>query len=105
MITRIVKLEFEEDKVQEFLDFFDTVKSVVNGFPGCAGMKLYTDVENPTIIMTYSYWESTEDLERYRKSSEFGRIWPTIKPWFCSKPEAWTLRAYFNGFEQKNRIN
>lgn len=100
MITRIVKLQFEEDKIEEFLAFFDTIKHLVNEFPGCYGMKLYQDIEQPTIVMTYSHWEAQENLDKYRESNEFGTIWPKIKPWFSVKPEAWSVQAYFNGFEK-----
>ena len=101
MITRIVKLEFQEDKVDDFLSFFDTISHVVNNFPGCYGMKLYQDVDRPNVIMTYSHWESVADLNNYRDSQEFGSIWPNIKPWFKEKPQAWSVNAYFNGFDQK----
>jgi quinol monooxygenase YgiN len=101
MITRIVKLHFEADKVQEFLSFFDGIKEKVNNYPGCKGMKLLQDIENPCIIMTYSHWEGAQDLENYRTSETFGTIWPKIKPWFAQKPEAWSVNAYFDGFELK----
>lgn len=101
MITRIVKLEFQPDKIQSFLDFFETIKHRVNGFPGCYGMKLYQDIENPCVVMTYSHWKSQLELDEYRNSETFGEVWPTIKPWFNAKPEAWSVQAYFNGFEQK----
>lgn len=98
MITRIVKLEFQEDKIADFLAFFETIKHVVNEFPGCYGMKLYRDIDHPSIVMTYSHWNSPEDLENYRNSTAFGEIWPTIKPWFSKKPEAWSVSAHFDGF-------
>lgn len=101
MITRIVKLEFEDDKISEFLAFFDTIKQQVNTFPGCYGIKLYQDIHHPTIVMTYSHWENLEALDAYRTSETFGKIWPNIKPWFSEKPQAWSVNAYFNGFEQK----
>lgn len=99
MITRIVKLEFEADKIELFLAYFDTIKNVVNTYPGCIGMKLYQDVKDKNIVFTYSHWEAETDLENYRVSEKFGTIWSTIKPWFGNKPEAWTVGAYFNGFE------
>lgn len=101
MITRIVKMEFQEERVNDFLAFFDTINHIVNNFPGCYGMKLYQDVDKPNVIMTYSHWQSVEDLNKYRDSPEFGSIWPKIKPWFKEKPEAWSVTAYFNGFDLK----
>ena len=102
MITRIVKLEFQEDKTADFLAFFETIKHVVNEFPGCYGMKLYQDVDRPNIVMTYSHWDSEDSLNKYRYSKEFGQIWPKIKPWFAERTMAWSVSAYFNGFEEKN---
>ena len=99
MITRIVKLEFQEDRLQAFLDHFEEVKWSVASFPGCKGMKLMQDMKNPCLIMTYSHWENEEALENYRLSPLFQSIWPTIKPWFSAKPEAWSLSEYFDGFQ------
>lgn len=101
MITRIVQLHFQKDKVQEFFDFFDTVKHEVNNFPGCDGMRLMQDVKHPEIIITYSKWESEEALNIYRDSETFGKVWPTIKPWFEERPHAWTIKTYFDGFSFK----
>lgn len=101
MITRIVKLHFQAEKVETFLTFFETIKYQVNNFPGCIAMKLLQDINNPSIIMTYSHWENEEALNTYRDSETFGKIWPTIKPWFAEKPEAWSVDAYFDGFELK----
>lgn len=102
MITRIVKLEFQEERTQDFLDFFDTIKHIVNEFPGCYGMKLYQDVERPNIVMTYSHWDSETSLNNYRDSEQFGQIWPNIKPWFKEKPQAWSVSAYFDGFQERH---
>lgn len=101
MITRIVKLTFEADKIDDFLTFFETIKHQVNSFPGCYGMRLLRDVNHPAIVMTYSNWDSEESLNNYRDSVIFGTVWPTIKPWFGAKPEAWTTEVYFDGFELK----
>lgn len=101
MITRIVKLEFQEDKVEDFLSFFQTIKHKVNTFEGCHGMRLHQDVSKPQIIMTYSQWNSHESLDNYRNSATFGEVWPKIKPWFSNKPEAWSVSTNFDGFELK----
>ena len=98
MITRIVQLEFEEDKINEFLSYFDTIKDDVNTFPGCYGMKLYQDIHRRSIVMTYSLWENEAALEVYRNSETFGTIWSKIKPWFSGKPQAWSVSKYFDGF-------
>ncbi len=98
MITRIVKLHFQEDKIADFLAFFETIKHNVNTFEGCQGMKLLRDKNTPEIVMTYSHWNNEQALENYRLSETFGEIWPKIKPWFAEKPEAWTVEEVFDGF-------
>ena len=98
MIIRIVKLSFREDKTADFIAHFEKVKWEVATFPGCHGMRLLRDLNNPNQVITYSEWESEEALEKYRVSDLFQSIWPTIKPWFSSKPEAWSCQQYFNGF-------
>lgn len=100
MITRIVKLHFQQEQLPSFLAHFETVKHKVSKFAGCHGMKLLQDIHDPCLVMTYSAWENEEALENYRNSELFGTIWPTIKVWFDQKPEAWTVETYFNGFPE-----
>ncbi len=101
MITRIVKLNFKEEKVADFLTFFETIKQKVNQFDGCYGMQLMQAINDPCTIFTYSKWESEEALNKYRDSETFGHVWPSIKPWFNQKAEAWTVKPHFNGFDEK----
>lgn len=91
MIYRIVKLHFHKDKVTNFLELFDQVVSKVNKQPGCIEMYMTQDVNNAGIFITHSKWESIEDLNNYRDSELFATIWPTIKPWFEQKAEAWSM--------------
>lgn len=100
MITRIVKLHFQEDKIDTFLDFFETIKWQVANQPNCYGMKLLRDVNRPQVVFTYSKWESEEALNAYRNSELFGIVWPTIKPWFQEKAEAWSVEEWFDGFQK-----
>ncbi|MBM3160560.1 MAG: antibiotic biosynthesis monooxygenase [Bacteroidetes bacterium] len=95
MITRIVKLTFEEDKVNDFLNLFETIKWNVAKFPGCRGMNLLKDNEHSNIFFTVSVWENDEALNNYKGSELFWTIWPTLKIYFKEKAEAWTLSSYF----------
>ena len=105
MITRIVKLTFEEDKIDQFIAFFDTINRQVSRFEGCNGMRLLRDRHHPEIVFTYSSWKNEEALNHYRDSDLFGTVWPTIKPWFGAKPEAWTVDTYYeDGSFSSNEI-
>jgi len=90
MIIRIVKLQFETEKVQDFLGLFDSVVTKVNSFPGCYQMHMVRDIHDPNLFFTYSQWENETALNNYRDSELFQSIWPTIKPWFSKKAEAWS---------------
>jgi heme-degrading monooxygenase HmoA len=54
-------------------------------------MYMLRDINNQSIFITHSLWDSEEDLNKYRDSELFQSIWPTIKPWFAEKPQAWSL--------------
>ena len=91
MFIRIVKLSFQEDKVTEFLDYFETIKNRVRHFPGCEFLELYRDKDQSNVFFTYTYWNDVEDLESYRKSETFGEVWPFVKTLFKDRPEAWSV--------------
>lgn len=101
MLTRIVKITFQEDKLVDFCIHFESVKWKIATFTGCQGMQLLKDINNPTIIMTYSVWDSEEDLNNYRDSKLFGELWTKIKPWFSAKAEAWSVQTHFDGFQKQ----
>ncbi len=90
MIIRIVKLQFHSEKTQDFLALFDSVVTKVNSFPGCYQMHMVRDIRDPNLFFTYSHWENETALNNYRDSDLFQSIWPTIKPWFSQKTEAWS---------------
>ena len=91
MLVRIVKLSFHQDKIPAFLENFELVKNQIRNFPGNRLLELYQDKTNASIIFTYSYWDSEEDLENYRKSELFIEVWDFTKKLFNDKPEAWSV--------------
>ncbi|MNK22274.1 autoinducer-2 (AI-2) modifying protein LsrG [compost metagenome] len=91
MFVRIVKMGFHEDKIDAFLDNFEQVKLNIRNFPGNRFLELYRDKNDPTIFFTYSYWETEDDLENYRKSELFIEVWAFTKQLFNKKPEAWSV--------------
>lgn len=91
MITRLVKLTIDPDKVKDFQEIFVSNKEKIAQFPGCVSVKVLRDVNNPNVFFTYSIWESEDAINNYRKSELFGTIWPNAKKTFCDKPEAWSL--------------
>ena len=91
MFTRIVKMKFKEENVQDFVTHFNSVKEKVRNQPGCKKVVLFQDKKDSSIFFTYSIWEEESDLERYRKSDFFAGVWKETKQLFDAKPEAWSI--------------
>lgn len=91
MFVRIVKMSFHEENIPKFLENFELMKSHIRNAPGNRFLELYQDKNNPGIMFTYSYWETEEDLENYRKSDLFDEVWTFTKKLFNDKPEAWSV--------------
>ncbi|OUR90800.1 antibiotic biosynthesis monooxygenase [Flavobacteriales bacterium 34_180_T64] len=91
MFVRIVKMSFDPLKINEFLENFELKKAQIRAFEGCEFLELYRDKRNTNIFFTYSYWQSENDLERYRHSDLFKDVWAKTKPMFNAKPEAWSV--------------
>lgn len=91
MINRIVRMSFEPQKVDEFLTFFETVKTKISNFEGCEGLILLRDAKLPNVLFTYSYWQSEAHLDKYRYSPLFKDTWTFTKSLFNEKAQAWSL--------------
>ena len=91
MFVRIVKMNFQPDKVNEFLSNFEIIKNKIRAFEGCEFLELYRDKTNRNTFFTYSYWRTEQDLENYRSSDLFKGVWKTTKALFSDKPEAWSV--------------
>lgn len=84
-------MSFHEENIPKFLENFDSNKDKIRGAAGNRFLELYQDKNNPCIFFTYSYWESENDLENYRKSALFDDVWSFTKKLFNDKPEAWSV--------------
>lgn len=91
MIIRIVKMTFQADKVSEFLSVFNESKERIRNMPGCSHLELLSDINSPNVFFTYSYWNSEHDLNAYRDSELFSKVWSNTKILFEAKPEAWSV--------------
>jgi heme oxygenase (mycobilin-producing) len=92
MIKRIVKMNFQPEKTEEFKNIFGSNWTQIKGFEGCRHVELLQDENDPSVFFTYSLWESEEHLNKYRNSGLFSRVWGSTKKLFRDKPEAWTVR-------------
>lgn len=91
MITRIVKLHFKPENISSFERLFEDTRKQIREFPGCLFLQLYRDRKDPCTFFTYSRWESDEQLENYRQSDFFRKVWGQTKIMFDDRPEAWSV--------------
>ena len=82
---------FFKQNIEVFLQNFEDTKTRIRAFEGCSFLELYRDKNDPNIFFTYSFWESEEALETYRKSELFNTVWSKVKPLFNIRPEAWSV--------------
>lgn len=91
MLVRIVKMEFQQEKVNTFLDLFNITRDKIANFDGCLGVEWLQTIDNENLFFTYSKWNSEKDLENYRNSELFKETWSKTKALFSNKPEAWSM--------------
>jgi heme-degrading monooxygenase HmoA len=84
-------MSFAEENIPAFLENFELIKEKIRNAPGNRLLELYQDKNDKCIFFTYSYWETEEDLENYRKSELFNTVWAFTKKLFNDKPEAWSV--------------
>jgi heme-degrading monooxygenase HmoA len=84
-------MSFHQEHITAFLDNFEQMKTRIRNAEGNRLLELYQDKNDPRIFFTYSYWETEEDLENYRRSELFYDVWTFTKKLFNAKPEAWSV--------------
>ena len=84
-------MSFHEENIPKFMENFNLIKEKIRNSPGNRYLELYQDKNTPEIFFTYSFWETEEDLENYRKSALFDEVWTFTKKLFNDKPEAWSV--------------
>lgn len=93
MLIRIVRMTFKPEKLGEFLEMFEEVKSKIRAFEGCEYLELWQDADNPNICLTHSHWVGEEALENYRHSELFKATWAKTKKMFGDKPMAFSVKS------------
>jgi heme-degrading monooxygenase HmoA len=86
-------MTFQQEKVTEFLEMFDGVKSKIRAFEGCEYLELWQDADQPNVYLTHSHWQNPEALENYRHSELFKATWAKTKVSFADKPIAFSVNS------------
>lgn len=94
MLIRIVRMTFEESKMDQFLEIFNSSKKKIRSFPGCHHLELWRDHDHPNVFVTFSKWKDQESLNNYRNSDLFGDVWVDTKKLFKDKPVAFSSNLF-----------
>lgn len=97
MIIRIVKLTFQEDKLEDFQNIWKESKSKIINMNGCHFVEMMQSKSPSNVCFTYSIWDDEDRLNEYRHSEVFKATWAKTKVLFADKPQAWTTES--KGFE------
>lgn len=90
MIHRTVRMIFNPEKIEEFINIFNQSKDKIRNFPGCKSLQLIQSKEKTNILLTSSIWDNEDSLNNYRNSELFEATWKATKKLFIDKPEAIT---------------
>ena len=96
MLIRIVRMTFEESKVGDFLEIFESTKNNIRQFSGCSKLELLKDFNASNVFYTYSYWEDEASLDEYRHSELFKEVWGETKKLFSDKPLAFSAKQFID---------
>jgi quinol monooxygenase YgiN len=91
MLIRIVRMSFQADKINDFLDIYNPSHMHISNFPGCMHVELLQDADFSNVICTDSHWLNEEALEKYFQFALFKGIWPQAKILFATQPLAFSL--------------
>jgi len=97
MITRFVKLTFQEDKIEDFAEIWEESREKIAASEGCHFVEMHRAINPDNICFTHSVWKDEDSLNNYRHSELFQKTWKKTKALFSDKPEAWSLDSY--GYE------
>jgi len=95
MFIRIVKMVFEADKVDEFMEVMlhkNTPR--IRAFEGCEYLQVLRDRNDPNTLFTYSHWTDEAALENYRRSDLFKEMWAGAKARFAERAQAWSVDKF-----------
>jgi quinol monooxygenase YgiN len=90
-LLRIVRMKFRPEALPAFEALFAETAVHIRNMPGCLGLRLCTDAQDPDVRYTYSLWASADALEAYRLSALFAAVWPRTKALFAAAPAAFSL--------------
>lgn len=76
------------ESLETFLDIFREAEPRIRASDGCLHLELWQDLRYPSVVTTYSRWQSEAHLEAYRQSPFFRETWEKTRQLFAAPPFA-----------------
>lgn len=91
MITRVVRLTFQPQYTETFIEIMLQHHQLIRNFQGCYDLNSYQDTKEPNVFFTISVWQDESYLNDYRHSEFFQTLWGKLKPMFAEKALAHSM--------------
>jgi quinol monooxygenase YgiN len=67
MMSIVVLLDFKvkPDGVEDSIQLFKKILPDTRAYPGCEGVDVYNNADDPTNIILYERWQSKEHYQKY----------------------------------------
>jgi len=100
MITEFARLTISPDGSAEFEAAVESVVHIFRAAPGCLGMALDREIENPAHYLLVVQWESIEaHVDDFRNSIGFREWRNVVSPFFTAQPtviHSQSISRYFD---------
>ena len=74
MFNLMLKMVTSPEVGNQIVNDLRTVVGPARSIPGCTSFRIYTDKEDPDVVLLLSHWREEEDLKRYIHTADFKRI-------------------------------
>lgn len=101
MLARLVRLYLQPGQVEAFLALYAEARPHIEAQPGCLGVQLARQQDDPAAFATWSLWTDAAALERYRRSAFFRAFWPRVRALFRRPAEAVSFEIVASSFEPR----
>lgn len=85
-------MTFAEGNEIAFRNIFEAHYDTILSMQGCSHLELFQDIDDPSVFVTYSHWDSVQDLDAYRQTDFFAGVWKKTRKLFKDKAVAFSVK-------------
>ncbi len=85
-IAIIFSVAVKPESRDELMAYMKEILPDTRGFDGCQGVDVYTDMDNPNIVVLYEKWDSRGHYEKYHHWREETGVLDVLRSMFDGPP-------------------